>query len=182
MEQAKLFMNFQNGLLQGQAVQTTQRVLKDLKGCFSDSEAFEESDLSQIVYEVQIHARETEGKEGGLFWGVSCVYPGKVGNEYFMTKGHFHLQRDTAEYYFGIQGEGVLLLMDESGKCRGEKVKAGSLHYIPGKIAHRLVNSGNGNLLVGACWPSNAGHDYGSIAQNGFSKRVFCMDNSPKLV
>jgi hypothetical protein len=36
----------------------------------------------------------------------------------------------------------------------------------------RLVNIGDSQLAVGACWPSDAGHDYASIDRAGFSVRV----------
>ena len=99
-----------------------------------------------------------------------------------MTKGHFHARRETAEYYWGIAGKGVLLLMDESGNCTVQAVEKGSLHYIGGHIAHRLINIGDEDLLVGACWPSDAGHDYGSIAGSGFPVRVVCKDNQAVVI
>ena len=40
-----------------------------------------------MVYEFyEMGAPETDGH---LAFGSSITYPGKVGNEYFMTKGHF---------------------------------------------------------------------------------------------
>ena len=89
-----------------------------------------------------------------------------------MTKGHFHAQSDRAEFYWGIQGKGMLVLMDRNRNTWAEEVYPGSLHYIGGEIAHRLANIGNEKLIVGACWPSDAGHDYEEIAKNGFSARL----------
>jgi glucose-6-phosphate isomerase len=95
-----------------------------------------------------------------------------VGDEYFMTRGHFHAKRECAEYYLTLEGEGALILMDESGRTQSEEMKRWSLHYIPGRIAHRVANTGSGNLIFSACWPSDAGHDYESIASTGFSSRM----------
>jgi oxalate decarboxylase/phosphoglucose isomerase-like protein (cupin superfamily) len=39
---------------------------------------------------------------------------GKVGKEYFMTKGHFHMRPDRAEFYRGVRGEGMLIMMDRN--------------------------------------------------------------------
>jgi glucose-6-phosphate isomerase len=89
-----------------------------------------------------------------------------------MTKGHFHRRREAAEYYWGIAGSGVLLLLDEAGNCTAQAVEPGSLHYIPGFTAHRLVNTGSEKLVVGACWGSDAGHDYGALTTEGFPVRV----------
>ena len=135
-----------------------------------------------IVYEVQSHMAVKDGTPGGLFFGTSNVMPGQVGGEYFMTKGHYHARRECGEYYWCIQGTGALILMDESGKCWFEPMQPGSLHYIPGYIAHRLANTGDTPLRVGACWPSDAGHDYASIAEHGFTARLMNVGGVPTLV
>lgn len=99
-----------------------------------------------------------------------------------MTRGHFHEKREAAEYYWGISGNGLLLLMDEDRSHRVEAVSPGSLHYIPGWTAHRVVNTGDEPLRFGACWPADAGHDYDTIARDGFSARIFCRDGVPVVV
>lgn len=164
------------GRLTGEHIEKTVRKLDDVKDMFKDQKVLETMNLNQIVYEVESDLSVEQGKEGGLFFGTSYVYPGKVGNEYFMTKGHFHSKRDTAEYYWCIEGEGILLLMSEDGKISAEKLIKGSLHYIPGKVAHRVVNVGSEILVIGACWPSDAGHDYEVIAKNGFGVKVIEED------
>ena len=77
---------------------------------------------------------------------------------------------------------GALILMDEAGKTWFEAMRPGSLHYIPGFVAHRLANTGDVPLRVGACWPSDAGHDYASIASAGFTARLMCVHGVPTLV
>ncbi len=145
----------------------SQKHLKALRGVYADEEARAAMDPETVVYFVEMHNAEKEGTEGGLLFGTSFVNPGKVGDEYFMTQGHFHAKRECAEYYWCIGGEGILLLEGEDGSVRAEKMCAGTLHYIPGRTAHRLVNTGKDVLAVGACWPSDAGHDY-AIAKTGF--------------
>lgn len=165
----------------GEGVSASKRTIGDLKGVFADESARAAMAQDTVAYEVQMHAAIKEGTPGGLFLGVSCLHPGNVAGEYFMTKGHFHAKRDTAEYYWGVAGEGALILMDEDGNCRWERVFPGSVHYIPGRIAHRLANTGDEILRVGACWPSDAGHDYGTIAERGFTRRLFRGENGPEL-
>lgn len=89
-----------------------------------------------------------------------------------MTRGHFHQDRDCAEFYFGVEGEGLLLLMDSEGEVWAEKIFKGSLHHIDGSLAHRVVNTGDVQLKVGACWPTTAGHDYDAIEAHEFPCRV----------
>jgi len=170
------------GILCGDAIQSSERMLADLASVFADAQAYAELDPRTVVYRVQCQMKVQEGKAGGLFFGTSFLKPGRVGDEYFMTKGHLHAKRDTGEYYWGIKGQGALILMDEDRRCWYEPVYPGSLHYIPGCIAHRLANIGDRELAVGACWPSDAGHDYASIAEQGFSARLRCVDGQPTLV
>ncbi|WP_280771666.1 glucose-6-phosphate isomerase family protein [Salipaludibacillus daqingensis] len=162
----------QNGMLKGENVSKSIRKLKDMDGFYEDEEAFHAMDPETVLYEVEAYAPVESGTEGGLFFGTSFINPGKVGNEYFMTKGHFHEILNRAEYYWGLEGEGVLVFMDEEGNNSLQHVYPGSLHYVPGKIAHRLVNTGSTKLAVGACWPADAGHQYGPIAEKGFGVRV----------
>jgi len=74
-----------------------KRPLSSMRGIFADEEAFETM-LQQndtLVYEVFEIRRPEE--EGELALGVSVVHPGKVGAEFFMTKGHFHSVLETAK-------------------------------------------------------------------------------------
>ena len=182
ISEAQAGLILDSGNLSGENINYVERKLKDIKQIFNNSSTADQMDPENIVYRVESHQIVEEGKPGGLFFGISYLKPGKVGDEYFMTKGHFHSKRDTAEYYWGISGHGVLLLMDETGECSAEYIRKGSLHYIPGRIAHRLVNTGEEELIVGACWPSDAGHDYGSISAHGFTYRVLERKGKPELI
>lgn len=173
-----------SGHLTAQAgIISSTKLLSALEGVFADKAAWEAMPQDTPVYAVEMLKDESEGTPGGLFFGTSFIFPGTVGNEYFMTKGHFHEKRECAEYYWGIAGEGLLLLLQEDGTVRAERVERGSVHYIAGFVGHRLVNTGDTTLTVGACWPSDAGHDYGSIAQSGFPVRaVRGADGKPQLI
>jgi glucose-6-phosphate isomerase len=171
-----------DGALAGREVIEVSRTIGDLNGIFADESARTAMPQDTLVYRVLSHCPVAEGTGGGLFFGVTFLEPGLVGDEYFMTKGHFHAKRDAAEYYWGIGGQGILLLMDEDRRCRAERIRPGSLHYVPGFTAHRTVNIGPGLLCVGACWPSEAGHDYESIARQGFSARVLRVESEAHVI
>lgn len=168
--------------LKGEPVIHQQRSIKEIAGIFLDQEAVKMILPETPIYTVQSWLPVAEGTPGGLFFGTSTIMPGKVGNEFFMTKGHFHAQSDRAEFYWGVQGKGMLILMDRNRITWAEELYPGSLHYIGSEIAHRLANTGDENLIVGACWPSDAGHDYDEIAVNGFSARLMEVDGNPKLI
>ncbi|MEO3990104.1 glucose-6-phosphate isomerase family protein [Pseudocitrobacter cyperus] len=143
--------------------------LRDLAGIFADEPARQQLPGEQVIYDVEMLA--TSPAEGELYTGVTHLYPGRVGGEYFMTRGHFHARREQGEVYFGLRGNGLLLLQNEQGEARLEKVFTGSVHIIPGFTAHRLINTGGEVLSALAVWPGVAGHDYAALA-NGFALRV----------
>ncbi len=175
-------LEFISSTLSGEPVETMLRRIGDMQGVYADTLAFSAADLIEIVYKVDSYTPVEPGTEGGLMFGITHLMPGRIGAEYFMTKGHFHAKRDRAEFYWGLAGQGVLMLMDADGKSRTEEVRSGSLHYVPGHTAHRLVNTGGEVLDVAACWPSDAGHDYGIIAESGFSLRVLAGASGPEFV
>ena len=161
-----------SGRLEGESVVEQVRRLGDLDGVFADEKARQALGMETVIYSVRCVFPVEDGNDGGLFFGCTFLQPGLVGDEYFMTKGHFHSKLDAGEFYWGVRGEGVLLLMTEDRQTRAERIKPGSLHYVPGRTAHRVVNIGDEVLCFGACWPSDAGHDYETIRRLGFSARV----------
>lgn len=175
-------IDFRTSVLHGAAVQEKSHTVADLAGLFLDEGARRSLDQATVVYRVQSFLPVAEGTPGGLFWGSTFVEPGLVGDEYFMTKGHFHANRDRAEYYVTGSGEGMLILMDEDRQIFAEPMRAGSVHYIPGCVAHRVANTGLELLSFFACWPSDAGHDYGTIVSRGFPARLRRVDGKPTLV
>lgn len=156
-------------LAKGPLLRKSTRI-RDLIGIFADDPARQRLAGEHVVYDVEILA--TSPAEGELYTGVTHLYPGRVGDEYFMTRGHFHARREQGEVYFGLRGNGLLLLQNEQGQARLESVCAGSIHIIPGFTAHRLINTGSEVLSALAVWPGVAGHDYAALAK-GFTLRVF---------
>ena len=175
-------VTFLNDQIKGDATDHLTRNLSALKGIFQNEEAFDAMDQDQLAYEVDTFFPVPEGEEGGLFFGLTRLFPGKIGDEYIMTKGHFHTKSDRAEFYWGIEGEGVLLLMDRSRTVTAQKVYKGSLNYVPAHIAHRMVNTGSEVLSFGACWPSDSGHDYKEIADNGFAAKVVEVNGEAQII
>ena len=175
-------LNLDDFSMKGEPILDQIRQLKDISGIFHDQDAFGELDCETIAYKVQMWNPVAEGTEGGLAFGRTIIMPGKVGDEYLMTKGHFHAKSDRAEFYWGVQGKGMLILMDRNRNTRAEEVYPGSLHYIGGDTAHRLANTGHEELVVGACWPSDSGHNYEEIALHGFSARLIEIEGVPCLI
>ncbi len=163
-------------------IQRSSKTAGEMKGVFLDEDARQRIDSNQAIYAVEYWKPVQDGTEGGLYWGNSTIFPGVVGTEYFMTRGHFHKQRNRAEYYATIFGSGMLVLMDEERHASVQKMSPGTAHYIPGFIAHRVVNTGDVPLTFLACWPSDAGYDYETIDQHGFSVRIMRNNGEPQVV
>ena len=147
--------------------------LADLNGLFADRDAWAQCDPHQTVYVVEM--LESPAQEGALFVGVTHLHAGKIGREFFMTRGHFHQRREQGEVYFGLRGSGLLLLQTTSGETRLECVMPGSVHIIAPFTAHRLINTGETTLSSLAVWPAVAGHDYAALP-DGFAVRVLTTD------
>jgi glucose-6-phosphate isomerase len=160
-----------------------RRNLSDLLGCFADTTAYEAalSAGDPLLYEVT--AVEPASGLGQLHYGLGILQPGKIGREYFLTKGHYHSHRPAAEVYIGLQGSGLMLLEDESsGESRMVPLRANSVVYVPGHTAHRTVNTGSEPLVYLGIYPSNAGHDYGAIAEKNFRMMVVEQDGHPAMI
>lgn len=165
---AKIYHDLDCGIIEGKDVVKSVKYYKDAKSFYASED--ESLDDDTIMYEVYAF---TNSEKSCLNYGLTVMQPVKVNGEYNMTRGHFHLDTTKDEIYIGLEGEGLLLYMDENGKCFSEKVKRGSVHYIDGKLAHRLINTGDKVMKVQCFWPSDAGHDYKRVEKMPFSERVF---------
>jgi len=160
-----------------------QRRLSKMRGQYLDQDAFEEllAEENRILYEV--YELERPEVAGEILHGISIVHPGKVGDEYYMTKGHFHTVLDTAEIYYTLQGEGYMVMENPEGEWAVEKLQPGGVLYVPPRWAHRSVNVGKDeDLVMFFAYPGNAGHDYGTIETQGFRKLVVEKDGQVEIV
>ena len=159
------------------------RHLSGLKGQFLDKDTFnrmlEKEDT--LLYEVfEIRRPEIEGEQ---LMGISIVHPGKVGDEFFMTKGHFHTVVDTAETYYCLHGEGFMVMETPEGETSVEPLSSGKVLYVPPRWAHRSVcTSRQQDLVTFFIYPANAGHNYGTIEQKGFRKLVIEGKNGIEII
>jgi glucose-6-phosphate isomerase len=182
-------MPFTFDIIQAESVLLSQfdnytiRNLSSLKDQFLDTQAYERmlAKENTLVYEVyEIRRPETAGE---LLHGISIIHPGKVGDEYFMTKGHFHAVLETAEVYYCLRGEGTMVMETPEGEWAVEQVRPNKVLYIPPRWAHRSVNTSlTEDLVTFFIYPGNAGHDYGSIEKQGYRKLVIERDGLPAIV
>jgi glucose-6-phosphate isomerase, archaeal len=161
----------------------TVRRLSDLQGSFADEQAFRGALAlgDPVVYTVS--GFEAPAEEGQLNYALGKIMPGKIGQEYYLTKGHFHAWRPAAEVYIGLAGEGFMLLESEDGsQSQMLPLRPNQAVYVPGYIAHRTVNTGSVPLTYVGVYPAQAGHDYGAIARQNFRHVILEVDGQPKMV
>lgn len=161
---------------------TQLRRLSDLEGLFADREA-ERALLAEnpMIYEVY-EATQNPETIGHLRYSTTVIHPGKVGDEYFMTKGHYHALRDRTELYYGLAGEGYLLLQTPEGETNVQRMTPGIAAYVPPFWGHRTVNVGSENFVFLAVYPADAGYDYDTIARQGFAAIIVERNGKPQVV
>ncbi len=173
-------IDFSTGVIP-EAAEITERHLSDLSGAFQDQPAVHELlQYNPLIYRVFL--TQPEGDPHRLYTGSTVLEPGQIGREYFMTKGHFHLASQAPEVYLTLSGHGRLMMQTRSGETAVQSMEPGLLNYIPGEWAHRTINTGHERLVFFAVWPGDAGHDYESIAQNGFAQLVLAGADGPEVV
>jgi glucose-6-phosphate isomerase len=159
------------------------RYLSAMEGYYADQESYSAMLAREDggVYEVyEVRRPEVAGE---LLHGTSILHPGRVGDEYFMTKGHFHALLGTAEIYYCLQGDGAMVMETPEGECSVQELRPGKLLYVPPRWAHRSVNTGHDlDLITFFVYPAHAGHDYGSIEGRGFRKLVVERDGQPCFI
>lgn len=159
------------------------RRLSSMRGQYADQKAYD-AQLAQedrLLYEVYEFRRPESC--GELLHGISIVHPGRVGDEYFMTKGHFHAVLETAEIYYCLAGEGYMVMETPEGETSVAGLHPGKVLYVPPRWAHRSVNTGAAaDLITFFVYPGDAGHDYGSIEKQGFRKLIVERAGAPVIV
>jgi glucose-6-phosphate isomerase len=164
-------------------IATGKRNLSDMKGMFADGKAEARliAEDNPLIYE--FHGMPVPEDAGDLAFGCSIVYPGKVGDEYYMTKGHFHTILETGEVYYCLSGHGYMLLENSEGDWRALELTAGNAVYVPKGYAHRSICVGKDEPLVTFfVFRADAGHDYGSIETKGYRKLLVERDGKPTVI
>lgn len=105
---------------------------------------------------------------------VTIITPGKNGNEFNKTYGHFH-NYPGIESYHVVYGQGILVMQrnDENGEAKEFRVlslRNGTVAEIPAGFGHCLVNIGKTYLVVVDNAPNiQSAHNFEPVKQkHGF--------------
>jgi glucose-6-phosphate isomerase len=139
-----------------------------MKALFLDQEAVNER-LQQedpVIYEV--YELPHPNDETDLLVNITVLFAGKIGDEHYMTKGHFHREPDTAEAVIGIAGKGEMVVQNREGQLRSLAVLPGYISYAGGGWGHRVINTGEEQLVFFAVSGANIVHDYETAQRLNF--------------
>ena len=128
----------------------------------------------ELSYEV--FSTQKTDLPGALTVGTSVLEPGRIGEEYALTRGHLHRVANRAEMYFGLRGHGVMLLENVEGDVHALEIVPGSLVYVPGGWLHRSVNVGPDVLVTLFCFSADSGQNYEIVEQSGGFKKLVVDD------
>ena len=166
-EPGRCVVDVAKGELRG-ATNRYTKTFADLDGLYADDQAYATllRDFgNKIVYEVTDYKPSSDA--GDMIIGVTRMLPGKVGSEYFLTRGHIHANANRPEMYYGESGRGIMLLESPAGEIRTVEIGPRTLCYVPPYWIHRSVNVGNDDLVMTFAYPADSGQDYDIIAKAG---------------
>ena len=165
-----------------QATAHYEKHLSDLRGLFLDA-----ADLDRRIREendplcYENYAFNQSQAAGDLFFGTTIIYPGKVGSEYHLTRGHYHNKRNHAETYQALSGCGVVLFEQEDGTTCSAELTPGKVTYVPPYWAHRSINTGDAPVVFLWTCSVEAGHDYSALGSRGMRQVVVERNGVPMI-
>jgi glucose-6-phosphate isomerase len=159
-----------------------RRMTSEMRGYYADDDALEELIRKGDPIHYEVFEKDIPEAYGHLRVCISKVFPGTVGDEFFMTKGHYHTVVETAELYFTLRGEGYMLMKTSAGQSVAERMVPGRMVYVPPCWAHRSINTGDEALISLCVYPGEAGHNYGDIEKEGFPQRINSRNGKIEIV
>lgn len=145
----------------------TFRKVSDMKDVWA-----EPSDSDGLVYAV------FRGKGSN----ITVLLPGKVGQEFYKTHGHYHMHGES-ESYRVLYGKGLLLMQREPSVSSSEidfkaiELSEGDEFMVPEGYGHALSNPTEGLFIAEDKEVASAGHNYEPVKKmRGFAKYVVLED------
>ena len=81
------------------------------------------------------------------------MQPGRIGDEYYLTRGHIHATGNRPEIYYGEAGQGLMLMESPEGETRIVEISPRVMCYVPPFWIHRAINVGQDALVMTFMYP-----------------------------
>lgn len=148
--------------------------LSDLKDLFKDKhEVNNKLNENPIIYET--FYPDIEANDMYMFYGITKIHPGKIGKEFFMTRGHIHDPVQMCETYTCLSGKGMLLVQKDK-TIQKILMEPGTIAYIGENNMHRTYNTGSKPFIFMASVRADYNHDYSVLEKQGFLDTVTTDD------
>ncbi|MDA8200578.1 MAG: hypothetical protein M0Z54_14340 [Thermaerobacter sp.] len=141
-----------------------QRRWADMSACFAGRPADGDD---PVIYEVYTWPTQGSGPTD-LDVSLTVLMAGRLGDEPFHTKGHFHLDPDGPEYVSVVSGDGILERATRSGLVESVALRRGVQTLVPAGWAHRVLNPGPTPLAFVSIASRHVGHDYAGVGRVGW--------------
>ena len=107
------------------------RRLSDMAILYEDQEAVKRAlgaGDDPVVY--RGHQAGVPESPGHLAFMTTTIAAGTVGSEFYMTKGHYHVQ-DSGEMYLGLSGHGIMVMESREGEFADDALSPAVAVYVP---------------------------------------------------
>ena len=159
----------------------TERSLEELKPFLKNPEVESGPDPAYRVWRgVYLKSEEEKIKNSGLRLDLVIMPPGKIGDEFVKTAGHYHLSYP--EMYFILYGRAYILMQSYNENPKVLKsvhlteAGAGEQIFIPRDFGHNTTNVFNEPLLFATLVDENVVDDYESYKNMRGASHYF-LDN-----
>lgn len=153
--------------------------VQELGGVYRDVAAYEAwKSAGPEVEAYRVDEFRPSAEAGDLIYGLSVLHPGKVGEEFVVTRGHLHAISDRAEIYSCLAGHGLLLMETVEGETVVVELHAGEVAYVPPHHIHRSVNVGDSDFVSLFLYPADSGQDYDIISRSNGMRHLVIADDS----
>lgn len=141
--------------------------LSKLAHLFAEPPSDEQLQLDPLVYAVErVQPADDQTPE----FSLTTIFPGKVGTEFFFTRGHNH-KPAKGETYFCVSGAGGLIV-EKDGSYEWLPMTPGTVIQLLSGWAHRTINTGTEPLVFAGQYIAPFEVDY-TISEQGFAARVY---------
>lgn len=146
--------------------------LSSLAHLFAEYPNEEQLKTDPVVYAVErVQPADDQTPE----FSLTTIYPGKVGSQFFFTRGHDH-KPAKGETYFCISGSGGLIV-EQGNDVEWLPMTPGTVIQLRSGWAHRTVNTGNEPFIFAGQYIAPFEVDY-SISERGFAGQIHADGDS----
>jgi len=161
------------------SIKKSERTLKELRPYLRQNTVNVGNRASNIIYNVwrYAHLKKDDKKirTAGLRYDLTLIPPGKIGDEFVKTAGHYHLPYP--EIYEVLLGRAYFLIQSESAVLLAE-AGPGEKFLIPPDYGHNTINVFNEPLLLANWMSEKAEYDYGPYKNNHGAMYYFLANNN----